>query len=71
MEKNEKVGHVACMGERRDTYRIWWGKLRERDHTDCPGLDKRIALQWIFNKWNGEVWTGLAWLRIRTAGWIS
>jgi len=29
------------MGERSHSYRIWWGKLRERDHTECPGIDGR------------------------------
>jgi len=28
----------------------------------CP--DGRIILRWIFNKWDGEAWTGLIWLRI-------
>jgi hypothetical protein len=58
------------MGERSCSYRIWWGKLRERDHTECPGIDGRITLQWIFKKWVGDGWTGLAWLSICTAGWI-
>jgi hypothetical protein len=52
------------MGERCCSYRIWWGKLRERDHTECPGIDGRITLQWIFKKLHGDVWTGLGWFRI-------
>jgi len=64
------MGHVAYMGERIHSYRIWWGKLRERDHTECPGIDGRITLQWIFKKWHGEEWIRLAWLKIWTAGWM-
>jgi len=30
----------------------------EKDHTECPGIDGRITLQWIFNKWHGLVWPG-------------
>ena len=27
---------------------FWWGDLRERDHLENPGLDRRIILRWIF-----------------------
>jgi hypothetical protein len=36
------------MGEKRGVYRIWWGKLRERDNLEDPGTDGRIILRWIF-----------------------
>jgi hypothetical protein len=32
---------------------FWWGKLRERDHFEDPGLGGRIILKWIFKKWDG------------------
>ena len=44
------AGRVACMGERRDIYRLWWGNLRERDHWGQPGVDGRIILRRIFTK---------------------
>jgi hypothetical protein len=45
------------MGERRvELYTgFWWGKLRECDNLDDPGVDGRIILRWIFGKW----WYGL------------
>ena len=52
------------MGDRKDTYRIWWGELMERDHLADPGVDERIILRWTFRKWDGEARTGLLWLRI-------
>jgi hypothetical protein len=27
-----------------------WGHLRERDHLEDPGIDRRIILRWIFRK---------------------
>jgi hypothetical protein len=39
----------------------------EGDHLGDPGVDERIMLKFIFKKWD-RAWTGLSWLRIRTAG---
>ena len=46
------------MGERRGAYRALVGNLREEDHLEDPGLNGKIILKWIFDKWGGEVWTG-------------
>jgi hypothetical protein len=32
----------------------WWGDLRERDHLEDLGVDRRTILKWIFKKWDGE-----------------
>jgi hypothetical protein len=32
---------------------LWWGNLRERDHLEYLGLDVRIIIKWIFEKWDG------------------
>jgi hypothetical protein len=35
-------------------YRFWWGNLRERDHLEDLGIDRK----WIFKKWDG----GMDWI---------
>jgi hypothetical protein len=40
---------------------LWCGNLKERDHFEDPGIDRRIIFRWIFRKWDAEVWTGLIW----------
>jgi hypothetical protein len=37
---------------------FWWGDLRERDHLEYVGIDRRIILKWIFKKWDG----GMDWI---------
>jgi len=47
---------------------LWWGNLRERDHSEDPGIDGRIILRCILRKWDLAAWTGLSWLRIKKGG---
>ena len=38
---------------------FWWGNLRERDHSEDAGIDRRIILRWIFRMWDGG---GMDWI---------
>jgi len=33
-----------------------------------PGVDRRMILKCIFRKWDGEIGTGLPWLKKGTGG---
>jgi hypothetical protein len=47
---------------------LWYGNLREKDHFVDPGVDGKIILRRIFEKWYVGVWTELSWIRIETGG---
>jgi hypothetical protein len=61
------AGHVACIGKREVHTGFWWGDRKEGDHLGDPGVDGRIILKWISNKWGGA-WTGFSRFRIGTGG---
>jgi hypothetical protein len=44
------------------------GNLRDGDHLDDAGVDGRIILKYITEKWDRGVWIGSIWCRIGTGG---
>ena len=42
--------------------------MRERDHLEDPGVDRRIKLRWICRKWDVRARIGSSWFRIGTGG---
>jgi len=46
---------VAFMGRGEVHIVFWWGNMRERDHLEDSGVDGRIMLNCILNKWMGEL----------------
>jgi hypothetical protein len=55
-------------GDKRNTYKALVRKLKERDHSEERDVIGRIILEWILERYDGVVWTGLIWLRIGTSG---
>jgi hypothetical protein len=47
------AGHVARMGESRGAYRVLVGSFKEGDHLENGGIDGRIILKWILQRWDG------------------
>jgi len=40
--------------ERREVHKgFWWENLKERGHLEDIGIDGRIILKWVINKWDG------------------
>jgi hypothetical protein len=48
------------MVERRVAYRVLVGNLRERDHSEDPGVDGRLLFEWIVKNWG----RCMAWIHL-------
>jgi hypothetical protein len=48
------------MGENRGVYRVLVGKREGRNHLEDPGVDGRIILKLIVEKWDG----GMDWINL-------
>jgi hypothetical protein len=59
------AGHVVRTGGRRGGYGVLVGKPERKNHFEDLGIDGRIILKLIFNRWD-LAWTGLIWLSIWT-----
>jgi hypothetical protein len=46
----------------------WSENLTGRGHKEDLGVDGRIVLKWILEKWGGKVWAGFIWFRTETSG---
>jgi len=50
LRRMRRAGSVARKGKGKVYTGFWWGDLRERDHLEDPGVDRRIILRLIFRK---------------------
>jgi hypothetical protein len=52
----------------RGAYRASVGKSEGTNRLEDPGVDGRIILKCIFERFDGMAWTGSIWPRIGTGG---
>jgi hypothetical protein len=60
------AGHVERVREKRNPYRILVGKPEGKNSLRRPRR-VMIILKLILEKWDGLVWSGFTWFRIRTS----
>ena len=66
------AGRVARMGIGLEYKGFWWGNLKEREHLEDSGLNRRIILSWIFKQWDGGMdWMELVQDRVRWRGLVT
>jgi hypothetical protein len=63
------AGHVARMGDRRGAHRVCWRNLRERDHLEDLGVDRRMRVQEVGER--GMDWIDLAQDRDRWRAFVN
>jgi hypothetical protein len=52
----------------RSAYKTVVGEAEVKTLSEDKGVDGRIILQWIIEKYGGNLWIGFIWFRIGTSG---
>jgi len=60
----------ACLGEKRNAYKILVGKPEGKRQSKNLGLAGKTILKWALKKLDQRGWTGVIWLSIGTSGII-
>jgi hypothetical protein len=63
IKKMRWVGHVACMGDGIGVYRVVVGRPEGKRLLGRPRHRWEYNIKMDLQKWDGESWTGLFWLR--------
>ena len=49
------AGQVAFTENKTGAYRFWWAHVKERNHLEDLGVDRRIILKWILRNMKGSI----------------
>jgi hypothetical protein len=49
---------------------FWLENGKGRNNSEDLGVDGKVILEWISEKWSGKVWTGSVGLRIGASGGV-
>jgi hypothetical protein len=63
------TGHVACMGEGRNVYRVLVGSPEEKDHLEDQGVDGSMGSKWTLGRLAGG-W-GVEWIHLFRIGIVG
>jgi hypothetical protein len=58
LRKTRLTENVARMGERKSRRKVLVGQPERRNNLENQGVDGRIIVKWIFEKWNCVIWIG-------------
>jgi hypothetical protein len=64
------AGHIARMGETRNTYRILVKKPERKGPLGRPRHRRVDNIKWILERQDGMIWIGLHWFRTGACGWL-
>jgi hypothetical protein len=56
------------MGEKKNAYRLLVGKPEGKRPLERQIYRRVDNTEWILERWDGMMWTGLVWLRIEIGG---
>jgi hypothetical protein len=65
----DDIGGVCSTNGRDTTFTA--ENLKERDYSECLGIDRIIILEWFIEKWIWMVQTGFIWVTIWTSSGFS
>ena len=58
------VVYMARKGAKRKVYRVLEGKPEGKEGLEDQSLDMKKVIKWVWNKYDGKVWTGCMWFRV-------
>jgi hypothetical protein len=47
--------YIACVGEKRNAYRLFIGNREGRRCVEDQVIDGRVLLKWVLKEWDGSV----------------